>query len=688
MEVALEVAGIVLSPFLQVLFERMISRSFHDSLWGQKLTDKLLRKLKIALLTVTAVLEDAEDRQFTETSVKEWLDELKDTVYTSEDILDEIATQDLRRKLDSEFGINILSKVRNPISTSPFDVNKIVEEINDVIDRLEDLAKEIGVLGLRAGVGGQPLERVPTTSLIEESSICGRDVEKEDIIKSLLSDSDDASGSDIGVIAIVGMGGIGKTTLAQLVYNDNKVNEHFDLKAWVYVSDTFDVVMVMKTVLEEVGSLANADSKNLNQLQIKLKETLKGKKFLLVLDDVWNKNYAKWEVLSNALKYGVQKSRIIVTTRDQEVSSVMLASATFLIRELPIEDCWSLFVKYAFHNGNSNQRLQREVLRRRIVEKCKGLPLAIKAIGSLLRPKLDVEEWYKVSRSELWNLPIEETCIIPALRLSYKYLSPNLKRCFAYCSIFPKGYAFERNKLVLLWMAEGFLPEHKNKTMEEVGDDYFHALVSRSLFQQSSGNKYIMHDLVSNLAKFISRQFALSLDDDCSYEIGSKTRHLSYSRKKIISRKLEMFGGQKKSEIFPEAKRLRTVRELSSIWDGKFYMSLAEFPLPKTRCLRVLILSKQEEVTKLPYLTGNLIHLRYLDLSYTPIKSLPGSICKLCNLQTLNLSHCWDLTALPRDMHKLVNLRHLDISGTYAMKEKPKHLDRLKCLRTLTIYEK
>jgi hypothetical protein len=340
------------------------------------------------------------------------------------------------------------------------------------------------------------------------------------------------------VIAIVGMGGIGKTTLAQLVYNDRRMEKHFDLEVWVCVSGLFDVFMVMKTILEVV-TLSNYDMKDLNQLQIKLKETLTEKKFLLVLDDVWDKNYARWEVLSNTFKYGAQGSKVIITMHDQDVASVMFASAIHRIVELPKDDSWSLFAKYAFHSGNSDEHLKLEALGRQIVEKCKGLPLAIKAIGALLRSKLNVDEWDKVLRSELWDLPIEETSILPSLRLSYTNLSTDLKRCFAYCSIFPKGYTFKKCKLVLLWMAEGLLPQPKNKTMEEVGEDYFYSLVSRSLFQPSNRDEYIMHDLVNDLAKFISKQFALSHEDDCSHEIGSKTRHFSYSWKNIDIKKFK-----------------------------------------------------------------------------------------------------------------------------------------------------
>jgi Leucine-rich repeat (LRR) protein len=663
-EVALAAAGVVLSPFLQVFFERMASREFDDFFRGRKLSEKLLRKLKIALLSVNAVLEDAEDRQFMETSVKEWLHELKDTVYDAEDILDEIATRHSRHQLDSEFG-TIASKVRHSISAAPFDVNKIEGKIKDVVDRLEDLAKLIGVLGLRAGVGGKILERLPTTSFMEESSICGRDCDKEAIINSLLSN--DARGSKGGVVAITGMGGIGKTTLAQLVYNDDRVKEHFQYKVWVCVSDPFDVIMVMKTIIEAV-TLSSCDIKDPNQLQNKLKETLTGKKFLLILDDVWDTNPTKWEVLRNAFKLKAQESRVIVTTRNSEVATAMHAD-NHDITLLSKDDCWSLFAKYAFHDGNFDADSKLEAIGKEIAKKCKGLPLAIKAIGALLVSKLDVDEWKKVLRSELWDLPIEETDILLALRLSYKYLSSPLKRCFAYCSIFPKDYAFKKDKLILLWMAEGFLPQPKNKTMEEVGDDYFVALLSRSFFQRRSINcdEYTMHDHVRNLAKFISKQFALSLADDCPPEIVSNTRHLSFH---------ENFAS------FQEAMRLRTVLELN--FSG-YNICKTQVPLPMTKCLRVLILSNRRNITKLPNSIGSkLIHLRYLELSYTLIKRLPDSICKLCNLQVLNLSHCRDLDALPREMHKLVNLRHLDIIDTPCMKEMPRHLDRLKCLQTLT----
>jgi len=456
-----EIATVFLSPFLQVFFERLASdQEFVDFFRRRKLSDGLLKKLKTTFLTLNAVFEDAEELQVTKPAVKEWLDELKDAIYDAEDVLDEVATEALRSELDAEFQTTA-SKVRKlPISVFRTSFVKQIEpKIKEILGKLETLAQQKDLIGLKEGVGGKSSERLPTTCLVEESDICGRNDEKDAIIKMLLSD--DACGNEMVVIAIVGMGGIGKTTLAQSVYNNDKVKEHFNIDAWVCVSEEFDVFKVTKTILEAVTSSISY-TKDLNQLQLRLKECLTGKKFLLVLDDVWNETYDHWETLCKPFKYGAQGSKVIVTTRSDRVVSVARAMSHRLM-ELPEENCWSLFAKHAFHDGNSNAHGELEVIGRKIIKKCGGIPLAVKTIGALLRFKPDVDEWDKILESELWDLRIDEMGILPALRLSYKYLPSHLKRCFAYSSIFPKDYAFKKDQLILLWMAEGFLQQPKNK---------------------------------------------------------------------------------------------------------------------------------------------------------------------------------------------------------------------------------
>ncbi|XP_059435025.1 putative disease resistance RPP13-like protein 1 [Corylus avellana] len=671
-----DVGGALLSVVFDGLLKKM-NREVLDFFRGRKLADGPLRKLKIALLSVKSVVEDAEDKELTKPAVKEWLDDLKDALYDAEDILDEIDTEIRTRELAAEFETTAI-KVRNSVSAyfNPF-FKEMKPKMEEVLDRLEYLAKQKDVLGLRPGVGGKSSERLPSTCLVEESGIFGRDDDKEKVVNLLLSD--DAIAGAMSVIGIVGMGGIGKTTLAQLVYKDQRVNEHFDLKAWACVSQEFDVFRVTKTILEAVTS-SNCDIKDLNLLQVTLKGKLMGKKFLLVLDDVWNRNYADWELLSRPFKSGAQGCRVIVTTRDDNVALAMWTTLPYHLNKLTEKDCWSLFAKYAFHDGNLDARPELEVIGRQIVKKCQGLPLATKTIGSLLRSKLDVGEWDKILKSEIWDLAIDTTNILPGLRLSYKYLPSHLKGCFAYCSIFPKNHAFEKDQVVLLWMAEGLLQGLKNKTMEEVGNDYFLDLVSRSLFQQSSDGKscFVMHDLVNDIAKSVFGQFVFRLEANCSQKIVNKTHHLSYFRTR--------FDDFEKFKALNEAKRLRTFLPLEfSIMDNNLTKKVPHDLLSNLRCLRILSLSHYENVTNLPNSIGKIKQLRYLDLSFTSVKRLPDSMCQLINLQTLKLSCCNNLVGLPRDMRKLINLRHLDITGTGIM-EMPIQLGRLKYLHTLTTF--
>ncbi|KAB1202514.1 putative disease resistance RPP13-like protein 1 [Morella rubra] len=227
------------------------------------------------------------------------------------------------------------------------------------------------------------------------------------------------------------MGGVGKTSLAQLVYNDKKVEDIFDVKAWVCVSEDFDVVRVTKAVLESVGTSENCDGKDLNWLQVKLKEKVQGKKFLVIMDDVWNENYEGWTKLRAPFEAGAPGSRILVTTRNHGVSSMMGTLNALDARDFS-----------AFPDLKD--------IGEDIVKKCKGLPLAATTIGGLLRTRRGPDEWKEVLHSRIWGTTEEGSGIIPALMLSYHHLPSHLKRCFAYCSIFPKGYEFESNNYSIM----------------------------------------------------------------------------------------------------------------------------------------------------------------------------------------------------------------------------------------------
>nr|POE92696.1 putative disease resistance rpp13-like protein 1 [Quercus suber] len=426
------VGGAVLSAFLQVAFDRAASREVLDYLNGRKLIDRLVQKLKIELMSAGAVLNDAEEKQITDPAVKKWLDELKDAVYVADDLLDEIAYEALRCKLEAES--TSTSKVMGFLSTfvNSFD-KRIQSELENILEQLESITKQKDVLRLEKVAAAELPSRPLTTSCPEEYGVFGRDKDMEAIFEKFQSD-DNASDDGICVVPIV-------------------------------------------------------------------------------------------------------------------------------------ED--------------------------------------------------------------------------------------------------------------LLQRYEG------NGRMEEIGEQYFEDLVSRSFFQRSSSNQscFVMHDLFNDLAIFISGEFCFKLENNESCVITRKTRHLSYVRTE--------YDASKKFKVSYKAKDLRTFLglDLSSYrWHwNKISTMMIDDLLLTFKCLRVLSFSCYNNMRELPNSIGNFKHLRYLNLSYTPIKRLPDSLCNLYKLQTLLLSECYFLAELPTMMWRLVNLRHLDLVGT-ILKEMPSHMGKLINLVKLTTF--
>ncbi|KAL5556219.1 hypothetical protein UlMin_038455 [Ulmus minor] len=669
------VVGAFLSASLDVLFDRIASREVLDYVRGKRHYDGLLEKLKIKLLSVSVVLDDAELKQIRNPAVKMWLDELKYAADDADNLLDDIATDALERKVMEAEPMTSTSNMRNIFSNFFHSNDRYrVTKMEEILGTLEYIAQQKDDLGLKVGRGEKPYSsRLPSTSLIPKSQVYGRDADKDAIIKMLLSDD---VGS--GVIPIVGMGGIGKTTLAQAVFNNNEVKELFELKAWVCVSEEFDVCKVTKTILEEIDSRP-CDIKDLNSLQVRLVEKLRGKKFLIVLDDVWHENSSDWDLMSRPFQNGAQGSKIIVTTRSDKVAEIMRSASTYSLKILSDEDCLRLFAWHALECEDFAAHSDLEKIGREIVKKCKGLPLAAKALGGVLWSTKDVLQWERIVKSEIWDLTDQESDILPALRLSYHYLPSHLKRCFAYCSIFPKDFKFDKEELIQLWMAENLLGHpQENKRIEDVGDKYFTELLSRSFFQKSGKSSIVMHDLMVDLAAFVSGKFCVQLDRENPNEFVMMARHLGYSR--------GFHDSCEKFNCVFEASHLRTFYGVgldyrSSSVSKEVVTSL----FFKLRCLRVLSFKGYRNIRQLPDSMGKLRHLRYLDLSQTPIRSLLESICLLFNLQTLKLRDCHDLIRLPKDMHRLINLRCLCFSGD-SLLDMPIQISKLKNLQKLDTF--
>ena len=669
------VGGAYLSPLVQVLLDRVAVPLIINFFQNRDFDETLLERLKTVLLTVNAVISDAEESEITNLVVKDWVNELKDAVYDADDLSCEIQTIALHRQLE-DAKVNrdqVTGQIftHHPSLSHDEDIESRLEKI---IKRLESLSKKIDLLNLKRSVARKPPIMLPSTSLVDESEVFGRGKDKEELLKSLLGGT--VAENRIPVIAIVGIGGVGKTTLAQLLYNDSRVKGHFNLRAWAHVSEEFDVYKVTKIIFESVTSKI-CNLTDLNILQVRLKVILTGMRFLLVLDDIWNGNFIDWDFMLSPLKAGHCSSRIIVTTRNQNVASTMKPLLTYRLPHLSDEACWELFAKHAFKASTPEEHLILKRIGEDIAKKCKGLPLAAKTLGGLLHPEVEAEQWHAILNSKIWDLPNDKSSILPALLLSYYNLPPHLKRCFAYCSIIPKGFKFYREKLILMWMAEDFLQQPKGQDrLEDVGTVYFQELVSRSFFQLSPDNQFEMHDLVNDLAQFVSGEFCLKVEDSKPCGVSEKVRHLAF----LTNR----FNGPEKFVHLRELKSLRTFLLLASSnisTRPAFSHIVHNLWLQSNKYLRVLSFS-YHGISELPYL-GKLVHLRYLDLSHTFIKEVPSWTCSLYNLQTLLLSGCYQLTSLPANIGDLINLLHLDVRET-NLTNMPHGFGRLKSLRVLT----
>ncbi|KAL3748922.1 hypothetical protein ACJRO7_010068 [Eucalyptus globulus] len=695
------IGEILLSAFLQVLFEKLASLGLRYAQREgappfSRISVDLLNKWEKMLVTINAVLADAEDKQLSNKGpVKLWLDDVRDLAYEMEDLLDEFAIEATQAKLKVESSTSGgLMKWKFPLitqyksSTSNPNLRSLVSEakVQKISDKLEEIVNRKAHLSLIENAMNRSDytdKRLPSSSL-PEPRFFGREKEEAEIFELLIGEVENVD-TTLSIVPIVGMGGIGKTALAQRLYNDVKVSSCFEMRAWVCVSNVFNVPDITKTILRSITEVSN-EGEDLNRLQVKLKDSLSGKKFLVVLDDVWNENYGEWTTLLKPFGAGAKGSKIIITTRNYTVVSKTGASS-YPLKELSLDNCTSLLAFHALKTTNFERHPNLETIGKKIAKKCKGSPLAAKVLGGLLRDKENPDQWEAILNNKMWDLPTGENDeVIRVLKLSYVHLPSYLKRCFVYCAIFPKDYEIERDELVHLWMAEGFFDGGRsNDNILKWGQAHFDELVSKSFLQRSSVNasKFSMHDLLNDLAKSIAggtcfnSEFELADNEDvASLE---KVRYASFTSSRFVS-----------SKCMGAYHRMKVLRSLILLSNGsyegyRFHISnkVLHDLLTKLKYLRGFSLSHCS-IIEVPDCVGDLKYLRYLNFSYTNIERLPESIGNLCKLQALILKGCRELSLLPQGITKLVSLQFLDIRDTRSLEEMPLSISNLKNLMILS----
>ncbi|KAL6839956.1 hypothetical protein ACP4OV_029766 [Aristida adscensionis] len=659
----------LVSPGLQCLSDK--ARSYADDLLRyfpagsaspdlERLSGHLLN-LYVASAAVERARRGLEQQQV----LLAWLGRLKDAAADAEDLLDDLHYE---RLADGRAGPQ--PKVRRILDSSRSFYRMLVcsdqplNRLPSVLERLamvsaEYTANVLPLISLSAAASsqnGSRLARASSSIVPADEVFFGRERELA-VLLDLLGCGGSAQLRTRGVpiVAIVGDGGIGKTRLAQMVYNHVIVQEHFDLRMWVCVTSHIDEVELTREILHAATErkVDHHGTVNFDRLQKLLVSAVAGRRFLLILDDVWDDkemsmpdNTERWKKLLAPLHSGKQESRIIVTTRMKMVADMLHVKIPMMLDGLGTKEHLLLLKTCALGSVNSCEDPQFQKFGEKIASKFKGSPRAAKVIGMKLRGTRSEREWKNILQTDI------HVDIVSELLSSYYHLPVQLQYCFAYCSIFPKNWKFERNKLIRMWMAQGFL-QTENGRMEYLGIECFKQLLKRSFFhtlQQDNKTYYVMHDLIHDLAQMVSHYECARVEGGMSKSIPSTVRHLSVS-----------------SNFLPQLKKQCDMRRLRTLIVHKdSLMTLGTIPddfLAELKSVRTLDLTGCY-ISELPEAIGQLKHLRYVALPDT-VKTLPESLSKLLHLQTFDIPKKCQLDRIPEGMHQLISLRQLGVDSKY-----------------------
>ncbi|KAF8017613.1 hypothetical protein BT93_H2719 [Corymbia citriodora subsp. variegata] len=604
--------------------------------------------IRFELESMKAFLKSAESSQEDAPELKVWVKQVREVAHDTEDILDEFI---LKLARDHGHGfMRYFHKIKSSMQNLKAR-HHISSNIDEIKSRVESIAErrqrynftEQSASASTRGTSWYDLRE--DALLVEEGDLVGIDEPREEIIKWLVDGE-----PGLKVLSISGMGGLGKTTLAKRVYDNQQVKANFQSHAWINISQSPKIENILRDMIVQLHKeieqpapqgIESADRIKLNQI---VKDFLQQKRYVVVLDDVWDSNAL------DGIKYAMPNSsfcsRILITTRTADIATGSLKSIDYKLEPLSLEESWSLFCKKAFCGKPCPLHLEH--LSRKILKKCEGLPLAIVAIGGLLFAK-DVQEWEMISHSLAAELENNDRMqnLRKILNLSYDDLRYDLKSCFLYLGVFPEDHEIECMRLIYLWIAEGFVEERERMTQEEVGQRYLKELINRSLVQIAKTTldgrikSCRVHDLM--------RESILSKSRDINF--------VSFASEQKVEERVRRLSIQYTCNNALKELNLPSLRSLLIFESATSSTSDEQFVPSGCRLLRVLDLGGSS-LHKFPKEIPVLFHLKYLSLRRTEVRIIPRSIGKLQNLETLDLKHTL-VSELPVEITKLKKLQYL-----------------------------
>ncbi|XP_006365578.1 putative disease resistance protein At1g50180 [Solanum tuberosum] len=620
-----------------------------------------VEEVRNELVRMKCFLKDADMKQEEDeaATIRNWVSEIRAVAYHAEDVI-EIFIHQVESQKRQSFFIKCVFYPKKLYGL--YKVGKEIESIQTRILEISNSRERYGIRhiqGLGDGEGSSTTrekmhELRRSSPLVANKDTVGLEKHVNSVVSILLKED-----KWLRVASIVGMGGVGKTTLAKEVYNQTQIRDMFDTRAWLYVSQDYKPMKIIKELILQLASpeedkvkiVDTMDKLSEAGLEEMLQRCLEDTCYLIVLDDIWTTE--AWDLIVRSFPDNGKSSRLLLTSRSKEVALHADAHTTLYEHKvLSEEESWELFLKKAVAE---DREFPHDLVGvgKEILEKCDGLPLAITVIGGLLAgKKKQRSEWQRVQRNLDLHLVRSQTYGVSGiLALSYKDLPPHLKSCFLYLGLLQKGKDILVRQLMHIWIAHGLIHQNGEQKLEDIVEDYLDDLIGRNMLQviQVRADDRVkscrLHDLLRDFC-------IMQAKEEMFLEVDNPSISLSESRHHVLYSPLERYEylGNSKSYI----------RSLLSFDSSAKVVNLNCICTSSFKLLKVLYIDSPG-LNVISDSIGKLCSLKYLGIGWkTHIKKLPHSISSLQNLETIDMPMSgYYSVEVPNVLWKLENLRHL-----------------------------